>query len=156
MASPVSHAELYAAGSADTEATCASSWVWPRIIPSDDVPSWRVRQGVVMASAVVSHLPERFLAAGEVLTELPVGLQLPSGTVTFLLTDIEGSTRAWERDPESMGELVAAHYSVVESAISTHYGYRPVEQGEGDSVVAVFAWASDGVAAALDAQRRLD
>ncbi len=80
-------------------------------------------------------------------------LQLPVGTVTFLLTDIEGSTRLWESDPEAMSIAVARHYQLLDAAIALHGGVRPVEQGEGDSVVAVFIRASDALAAALDVQR---
>ena len=78
---------------------------------------------------------------------------LPVGTVTFLLTDVEGSTRLWESAPEAMGAAIARHYELLDEVISRHGGVRPVEQGEGDSVVAVFTRASDALAAALDAQR---
>jgi class 3 adenylate cyclase len=81
---------------------------------------------------------------------------LPTGTVTFLLTDVEGSTAAWERDPDGTAKVIAAHYDLLDQAIVSNAGRRPVEQGEGDSVVAVFARATDAVAAALDAQRSLD
>jgi class 3 adenylate cyclase len=39
-------------------------------------------------------------------------MTLPTGTVTFLLTDVEGSTRAWERDRAAMAEAVARHYEI--------------------------------------------
>src|SRR5947207_13698281 len=80
---------------------------------------------------------------------------LPDGTVTFLLTDIEGSTRLWESAPGVMAEVVARHYEILDAAIAAHRGQRPQEQGEGDSVVAVFSDAADAVAAAVDAQRAL-
>jgi predicted ATPase/class 3 adenylate cyclase len=80
---------------------------------------------------------------------------LPAGTVTFLLTDIEGSTRMWEEHGERMGDAVLAHYAILDEAIARHGGVRPVEQGEGDSVLAAFSRASDALAAALDAQRAL-
>src|SRR5947207_9007802 len=80
---------------------------------------------------------------------------LPAGTVTFLLTDIEGSTRLWELHAEAMARAVPAHYELLSDAVGRHGGVRPVEQGEGDSVVAAFARASDAVAAALEAQRAL-
>ena len=78
---------------------------------------------------------------------------LPTGTVTFLLTDIEGSTKLWEAGADEMAASVARHYELLEAAISLHAGFRPVEQGEGDSVVGAFSKASDALAAALDAQR---
>ena len=80
---------------------------------------------------------------------------LPAGTVTFLLTDIEGSTRLWESAGDVMPQAVARHYEVLDEAIARQGGVRPVEQGEGDSVVAAFTRASDALAAALDSQRAL-
>ena len=80
---------------------------------------------------------------------------LPAGTVTFLLSDIEGSTSSWEAEPEAMARAVPLHYTMLADAVASHGGVRPVEQGEGDSIVAAFARASDAVAAALDAQRAL-
>jgi predicted ATPase/class 3 adenylate cyclase/DNA-binding CsgD family transcriptional regulator len=80
---------------------------------------------------------------------------LPAGTVTFLLTDIEQSTRQWEAHPEEMTQAVPAHYALLSDAVGRHGGVRPVEQGEGDSIVAAFSRASDALAAALDAQRAL-
>jgi predicted ATPase/class 3 adenylate cyclase/DNA-binding CsgD family transcriptional regulator len=80
---------------------------------------------------------------------------LPAGTVTFMLTDIVGSTRLWESAPDAMADAVADHYRLLEEAIARHGGVQPVEQGEGDSVVAAFARASDAVATALEAQRAL-
>ena len=82
------------------------------------------------------------------------GFALPTGTVTFLLTDVEGSTRRWEDAPSSMSMAVPRHYEILDEAVADHGGVRPVEQGEGDSVVAAFARATDAVAAAVDAQRR--
>jgi predicted ATPase/class 3 adenylate cyclase/DNA-binding CsgD family transcriptional regulator len=83
------------------------------------------------------------------------GFSLPVGTVTFLLTDIEGSTRRWEATPNAMAAAVARHYEILDAAIKSHHGVRPIEQGEGDSVVGAFSRASDAVAAAVDAQRAL-
>ena len=78
---------------------------------------------------------------------------LPVGTVTFLLTDVEGSTFLWESAPESMGAAIRRHYQLLNSAILRHGGVRPQEQGEGDSVVAAFRSASEALTAALDIQR---
>lgn len=82
------------------------------------------------------------------------GFALPTGTVSFLLTDVEGSSRRWELVPAAMAEAVARHYEILDGVVAAFGGVRPVEQGEGDSVVAAFARASDAVAAAVDAQRR--
>jgi predicted ATPase/class 3 adenylate cyclase/DNA-binding CsgD family transcriptional regulator len=78
---------------------------------------------------------------------------LPTGTVTLVLADVEGSTRLWETQPEQMTAAMARMNQVVSDTIATHSGVRPVEQGEGDSFVAAFARASDAVACALELQR---
>jgi predicted ATPase/class 3 adenylate cyclase len=78
---------------------------------------------------------------------------LPTGTVTFLLSDVEGSTRRWEEASEAMTVAVPRHYELLDEAIRRHGGVRPVEQGEGDSVVGAFSRASDAVAAAVAVQQ---
>src|ERR1700684_2284912 len=78
---------------------------------------------------------------------------LPTGTVTLLLADVEGSTRLWETQPEQMTAAMTRMNRTVTETIATHCGVRPVEQGEGDSFVAAFARASDAVACALELQR---
>lgn len=76
------------------------------------------------------------------------------GVVTYLLSDVAGSTRLWESaDPGVAAAAIGRHYELLDSAIVLHGGVRPVEQGEGDSVVGAFVRPSDAVAAALDAQR---
>ena len=81
-----------------------------------------------------------------------VGL-LPAGTVTFLLTDVEGSTSAWQERPAEMAVAIARHYEILAAAIEHRSGARPQEQGEGDSVVGAFSRASDAMAAALQTAR---
>ena len=78
---------------------------------------------------------------------------LPSGTVTFLFTDIEGSTALWERDRQAMADGVDRHLGLLDTAIASHHGihFKTV----GDAVQATFATAPDAVAAALDAERTL-
>ena len=78
--------------------------------------------------------------------------RLPTGTVTFLLTDIEGSTRLWSEFPDAMPAAVDRVYGILDQAVVAHRGVRPVEQGEGDSVVAAFSRASDALGAALQSQ----
>ncbi|MDQ3147089.1 MAG: LuxR family transcriptional regulator, partial [Actinomycetota bacterium] len=80
---------------------------------------------------------------------------LPTGTVTFLLSDVEASTAHWDADADATAEAISRHYGLLDAAISAHGGVRPVEQGEGDSIVAAFSSASDAILAALDAQRSL-
>ena len=80
---------------------------------------------------------------------------LPTGTVTFLLTDVEHSTASWEAAPEAMAKAISRHYEILADAVGSHRGVRPVEQGEGDSIVAAFSRGVDAVAAALSAQQQL-
>ena len=84
--------------------------------------------------------------------DLAVG-ELPTGTVTLLLADVEGSTRLWETQREQMASAVARLNVVVSELVAGHSGVRPLEQGEGDSFVAAFAKASDAVACALALQQ---
>src|SRR4051812_23000629 len=78
---------------------------------------------------------------------------LPTGTVTLLLADVEGSTRLWETLPQEMTAAIARLDDVLTNLVAVHGGVRPVEQGEGDSFVVAFARASDAVACALALQR---
>ncbi len=80
--------------------------------------------------------------------------QRPTGTVTFLFSDIEGSTRLWQDHPDSMGAALAVHDRIMRSAIGTHHGY--VFSTAGDAFAAAFARAGDALSAAVEAQRALD
>jgi predicted ATPase/class 3 adenylate cyclase len=79
--------------------------------------------------------------------------ELPTGTVTLLLADVESSTRLWETQPDEMTAAIARLDQAVSDAIAAHHGVRPVEQGEGDSFVIAFGRASDAVACALELQQ---
>ena len=78
--------------------------------------------------------------------------ELPTGTVTLLLADVEGSTRLWQTQPDEMSAAVARLDRALSDLLAAHRGVRPVEQGEGDSFVVAFARASDAVAFALQLQ----
>src|SRR5215208_7636841 len=78
---------------------------------------------------------------------------LPSGTVTFFFTDIEGSTALWEQDQAAMATAVERHHTLMRTAIETHHGV--LFKRVGDAIQAAFFTAPDAVAAALDAQRSL-
>jgi len=80
---------------------------------------------------------------------------LPTGTVTFLLTDIEGSTRLWEQHPHPMTRALARHDVLVAEIVARHGGSVVKSRGEGDSVFAVFRRATDAVAAAGALQHAL-
>jgi len=76
--------------------------------------------------------------------------------VTFLLTDIEGSTKLWTERPRAMFQAVSRHHALIGNAITRRAGQMPRDQGEGDSIFAAFGRASDAVAAALDIQLALN
>jgi predicted ATPase/class 3 adenylate cyclase len=87
------------------------------------------------------------------MTEVSGGREVPSGTVTFLFTDVEGSTRLWAADQASMSASLSVHDAIVRSAIEGNGGY--VFTTAGDSFAAAFARASDAVRASTEAQRTL-
>src|SRR6516225_3406094 len=78
----------------------------------------------------------------------------PSGVVTFLFTDVEGSTRRWENDAESMKEALAGHDEVLRQVIETHGGF--MFKHTGDGVCAAFGSPKAAVDAAVAAQRALE
>lgn len=78
---------------------------------------------------------------------------LPTGTVTLLLADVEGSAQLWENQPEAMTSALETLDQTVDALVGAHGGVRPIEQGEGDSFVAAFSRASAAVACALELQR---
>ncbi|HZJ25159.1 MAG TPA: adenylate/guanylate cyclase domain-containing protein, partial [Anaerolineales bacterium] len=80
-------------------------------------------------------------------------IHLPSGTVTFLFTDIEGSTQLWEKYPEAMKAALAKHDSILRAAIESNNGH--VIKTTGDGVHAVFSTILDAIHAAISAQHSL-
>lgn len=81
-------------------------------------------------------------------------VSLPTGTVTFLFSDIQGSTERWEAHRDAMKAAVTRHEKVVRAAISLHDGY--IFKTVGDAFCSAFATAPKALAAALDAQRGLN
>ena len=78
----------------------------------------------------------------------------PSGVVTFLFTDVEGSTRRWEADADEMRIALASHDEVLRGAIETHGGF--MFKHTGDGVCAAFSSPKSAVDAAMAAQRALE
>ena len=78
---------------------------------------------------------------------------LPTGTITFLFTDIEGSTRLWERHHAAMQQALAHHDAILRDVIESNDGY--LVKTTGDGAHAAFAIAADAIAASLAAQRAL-
>ena len=78
---------------------------------------------------------------------------LPTGTVTILFTDVEGSTRLWERNPAAMKQSLARHDAILHKAVRSHHGQVVKELGDG--MLAVFPTARDALVAAATAQAAL-
>ena len=78
---------------------------------------------------------------------------LPAGVVTFVLTDVEGSTDLWEAHPEVMAGVIMRHYEIAAETAEAHGGRMPRSQGEGDSTLTAFARATDAVEGALEFQQ---
>ena len=76
-----------------------------------------------------------------------MGTNLPTGTVTFLFTDIEGSTRLWQEQPQAMAISHERHDAILRQAIELQHGY--VLEIVGDAFTAAFHNAMDGVAGGL-------
>ena len=83
------------------------------------------------------------------------GQALPSGIVTFLFTDVEGSTRLWERLPDEAGRALARHDLLIETIVARHAGVLVRPRGEGDSRFAVFDHATNAVIAAVASALRV-
>jgi predicted ATPase/class 3 adenylate cyclase len=79
--------------------------------------------------------------------------ELPSGTVTFLFTDIEGSTRLLARLRDRYADVLAEHQRLLRAACDAHDGHEV--HTEGDAFFVAFGSASDAIAAAVSAQRGL-
>lgn len=78
----------------------------------------------------------------------------PTGTVTFLFSDIEGSTRLWEQSPEKMEPALESHDRIMRQAISDAGGY--IFATGGDAFSAAFQRPTEAIRAALGAQRELN
>src|SRR5215831_15450517 len=103
------------------------------------------RLGINFAGAAAGAEAPSAWPTGE---DEPAGADLPAGTVTFLLTDVEGSTRLWEMAPEEMEVALERHNRLLTSVIEGHGGMVVTSRGEGDSFFAVFPGAVAAVEAA--------
>lgn len=80
----------------------------------------------------------------------------PAPQVTFLLSDVQGSTRLWEEQPDQMGPALVRHDAIFDEVVARHGGTLVKSKGEGDSAFCTFDHPADAIAAALELQRRLD
>lgn len=81
--------------------------------------------------------------------------KLPDGVVTFLFTDVEGSTRLWEEAPDAMMTALGIHDAAITAAVEACGGVPVKPRGEGDSQFVVFQSAIDAVRGSVEIQRRL-
>jgi predicted ATPase/class 3 adenylate cyclase/DNA-binding CsgD family transcriptional regulator len=129
---------------------CAVGRVYPRASPVGICAVWRMFAW--LATAMLANMSQHAEMPPLTWSELGVSELLPTGTVTLLLADVEGSTRLWETQPKEMTAALAQLNRTVNESVAAHHGVRPLEQGEGDSFVAAFARASDAVTCALQLQ----
>ncbi|MGH7899566.1 MAG: BTAD domain-containing putative transcriptional regulator [Candidatus Binatia bacterium] len=81
---------------------------------------------------------------------------LPTGVVSFLLTDIEGSTELWDSHPVAMADVLERHDKLAAGLIAAHGGHLIKSKGEGDATLSVFLRATDAVAAAVELARAFE
>ncbi|MDQ6779222.1 MAG: protein kinase [Actinomycetota bacterium] len=118
-------------------------------------------QSARLESAITAGLaadPARRPATpGELVERLRAGWlsTLPTGVITFCLSDIEGSTRLWESQPGPMAESLVRHDDLIARFVQAHGGRFVKSMGEGDSTTSVFQSAAQAVRAAIDATRAL-
>jgi WD40 repeat protein/class 3 adenylate cyclase/tRNA A-37 threonylcarbamoyl transferase component Bud32 len=132
--------------------------------PTGVAPSWNgldPNQAVALETAIRAGLatnPARRPATpGEFVERLRGGWgsTLPTGVLTFCLSDIEGSTDAWDRDPSAMARALVRHDEIIAETVETHGGRFLKSMGEGDATVSVFSAAERAVVATIECQRRL-
>jgi class 3 adenylate cyclase len=112
----------------------------------DPSPELRDLEAAVLAQARSLDLEPAHARADE---------RLPSGVITFLLTDIVDSTALWDDAPTAMERALEQHDEIIRGAVVAHGGTLIKAQGEGDSSLSVFRRASDAVAAGVELQRRM-
>src|SRR5947208_4909220 len=95
-----------------------------------------------------SNAPIQLRVAGASKTDS----SLPTGTLTFLFTDVQASTRLWQQYRAEMGEVMVRHDALIEALVEEHEGTLVRPRGEGDSRFAVFAHATAAVASAAAIQ----
>jgi WD40 repeat protein/class 3 adenylate cyclase/tRNA A-37 threonylcarbamoyl transferase component Bud32/energy-coupling factor transporter ATP-binding protein EcfA2 len=132
--------------------------------PSGVLPSWEgidADQAEQLEGAIRMGLAtdpgRRPATPGELVERLRTGwgAALPTGLITFCLSDIEGSTAMWDSDPVAMAEALVRHDELIADHVESHGGRFLKSMGEGDSTVSVFHSAPQALDAALAATRAL-
>jgi WD40 repeat protein/class 3 adenylate cyclase/tRNA A-37 threonylcarbamoyl transferase component Bud32 len=132
--------------------------------PSGLLPSW---EGIDPAQAkrleeairlgLATDPTRRPATPGELVERLRTGwgAALPTGVMTFCLSDIEGSTALWDSEPVAMAEALVRHDELIADQVESHGGRFLKSMGEGDSTVSVFDSAPEALAAAIAVTRAL-
>ena len=136
------------------EAHAGGSPQWPATIDTDRA---RVFERAIRLGTV-SDPSARPASAGEFLELLRADWEadLPTGVLTFVMTDIEGSTSLWDRHAKAMPEALIRHDAILERIVESKRGHLIKSMGEGDSSVSVFASATDAVPAAAEIVRAVE
>jgi class 3 adenylate cyclase/WD40 repeat protein/energy-coupling factor transporter ATP-binding protein EcfA2 len=132
--------------------------------PAGVRPTWQgldATQAARLEDAITAGLStvpaERPATPGELVERLRSGWAstLPTGVMTFCLSDIEGSTSLWESRPAAMAESLVRHDELIARVVEAHGGRFLKSMGEGDSTVSVFESAAQAVRATIEATRVL-
>jgi predicted ATPase/DNA-binding SARP family transcriptional activator len=115
-------------------------------------PGERLRE---LERAILAQDPRLGLRVGDESAAPVAPGELPTGVVTFLLTDIEGSSGLWETDAVAMAAALEMHDELIAATAEAHGGRLLKAKGEGDATLTVFRRASDAVACAVELQRAL-
>ncbi len=115
---------------------------------------------VDLESKVLAHDPSleapRFESRSDDESHVTTVIEaLPEGIVTFVLTDIEGSSELWDLHPEHMAKALVRHEDVIQEVMHANRGLFLKSRGEGDATLSVFAKATDALTASVSLQRRL-
>ena len=115
------------------------------------------RLEAAILAGLASDPTERPATPGELIERMRSGWAstLPTGVMTFCMSDIEGSTRLWEEQPGAMAESLVRHDELIASVVESHGGRFVKSMGEGDSTTSVFESAAQALRAAIDATRAL-
>lgn len=108
----------------------------------------------IQATSLSSKRMKSPLIQSETISKVPTASAPPTGTVTFLFTDIEASTQAWEKHPELMQSATKRHEEIIRRAVETHGGFA--YKFIGDAFQVAFATAPVALFAAIEAQRGLE
>jgi predicted ATPase/DNA-binding SARP family transcriptional activator len=115
-------------------------------------PGERLRE---LERAILAQDPALGLRAGDQSGAPSTPTDLPTGVVTFLLTDVEDSSGLWEADADGMADALELHDRVIAEKVEAFGGRLLKAKGEGDATLTAFGRASDAVACAADLQRAL-